>query len=80
MTLTRPCRYDIKLPSIGGEAGAATLFDFVGESLHGLARDGAAFAAGEGGVGSIDRGPHLGAGTLVLLPEPNEGLLTVGLS
>ena len=43
----------------GIETGAAPLLDFLRQVSHGLLRDGAALAAGEGGFGSIDRSENL---------------------
>jgi hypothetical protein len=39
----------------GEKAGATAFFHFVGQLPHGLLRDGAAFTAGKGGSGVLER-------------------------
>jgi hypothetical protein len=54
---------------LGEEAGAAAGFHFGGETVHGLWRDVAAFASGEGGAGVVEGREELDAAALAVFPE-----------
>jgi hypothetical protein len=54
---------------LGEEAGAAAGFHFGGETVHGLWRDVAAFASGEGGAGVVKSCEELDAAALAFFPE-----------
>jgi len=56
------------------KAGASAVLHFLGKLLHGLLRDHAAFSAGEGSSGVVERHKESGPLPLAFL-TPNKGLL-----